>query len=233
MKGRDRILLDLDDTLYACAPAEAAAHAAVVDAVSKSLDLARVDVDAAWAAARRSVKGRLDGRASSHSRLLYLAELVHAVGRPDMLASVRAWERAYWRAFVGAATVRPRARAFLETVRRAGAKVAIVSDLTLEVQLLKLETFGVLPLIDALVTSEEVPLDKPAEAIFHLGMARLGTSAEACIMVGDRDDKDGEGARRLGMPYFQIEADDDAGLGFDALLRELDLPANPLRRGLL
>lgn len=233
MKGSERILLDLDDTLYACAPSERAGGAAVAFAISKALELAPHDVEVAWAAARRAVKDRLDGRGSSHSRLLYVAELVHAVGRPDALASVRAWERTYWRAFVDAATVRPRARAFLETVRRAGAKVAIVSDLTLEVQLFKLETFGLLPLIDALVTSEEVPLDKPDEAIFRLAMARLGTTADACVMVGDRDDKDGEGARRLGMPYFQIEPDDDAGLGFDALLRELDLPANPLRRGLL
>ncbi len=224
MKGRDRILLDLDDTLYACAPAETAASAALIGAVAKALDLAPRDAEAAWASARRSVKERIDGRGSSHSRLLYAAELVHAVGRPDALANVRPWERMYWQAFVSVAKVRPRARAFLETVRRAGAKVAIVSDLTLEVQLYKLETFGLLPLIDALATSEEVPLDKPDEAIFRLAMARLRTTADACIMVGDRDDRDGEGARRLNVPYFRIESSDTEGLGFDTLLHQLGMP---------
>ena len=223
MKGRDRILLDLDDTLYACAPAEAAATAAMVEVASKALGLPPRDVETAWAAARSSVKARIDGRGSSHSRLLYAAELVHAVGRPDALASVRAWERTYWRAFVSAAKVRPRARAFLETVRAAGAKVAIVSDLTLEVQLFKLETFGILPLIDALATSEEVPLDKPDEAIFRLAMERLRTTVDACVMVGDHDGKDGEGARRLNMPYFRIEADDHEGLRFDTLLQQLGM----------
>ncbi len=225
LKGRDRILLDLDDTLYACAPAEAAAAAAVVNEIATALAMTPAAVETAWAAARTAVKQRIDGRGSSHSRLLYAAELVHAVGRPDALAKARSWERTYWRAFLGAATLRPRALAFLRTARAAGAKVAIVSDLTLEVQLLKLETFGVLPLIDALVTSEEVPLDKPASAIFELGMARLGAAVDACVMVGDHDDKDGEGARRLGIPYFKIAKDDVLGDGFDVLAKELGLRA--------
>ena len=222
MKGRDRILLDLDDTLYATPASEAAATAALIAAVSNALELPAEDVLRAWATARSSVKKRIDGRGSSHARLLYLAELVHALGRPDALVSVRTWERTYWHAFVGAAKVRPRARAFLESARRAGMKVAIVSDLTLEVQLFKLETFGVLPWIDALATSEEVPLDKPNEAIFLLAMDRLGTTADACIVVGDHDGKDGEGARRLKMPYFRIENDEE-GHGFDAVMRELGL----------
>ena len=223
MKGRDRILLDLDDTLYACAPAEAGATAALVSAVAKALDRAPADVEAAWVAARGSVKKRIDGRGSSHSRLLYAAELVHALGRPDTLVNVRAWERAYWSAFLAAARVRPRARAFLAAVRAAGAKVAIVSDLTLEVQLYKLETFGILPLIDALAVSEEVPLDKPDEAIFLLAMERLHTTVDACVMVGDHDGKDGEGARRLAIPYFRIDAEDHDGTGFDTLLQQLGM----------
>ncbi len=223
MRGRDRILLDLDDTLYACAPAEAAAAAAVVSEIAAALGMTPAAVDAAWSSARQAVKQRIDGRGSSHARLLYAAELVHAVGRPDALAKVRGWERTYWQAFLRAATLRPRALAFLQTARAAGAKVAIVSDLTLEVQLWKLETFGVLPLIDALVTSEEVPLDKPASAIFELAISRLGAEKSACVMVGDHDDKDGEGARRLGIPYFKIAKDDITGDGFDALTKELGL----------
>ncbi len=223
MNGRNHILLDLDGTLYTSGPAEDAGARAVVEAVSTALHLSSAEVSHAWDLARRSVKSRLDGRACSHSRLLYLAELVHALRRADALPHVRTWERAYWRSFLAATTFRPRARAFLERVRSAHGKVAIVSDLTLEVQLMKLETFGVLPFIDALATSEEVPLDKPDSAIFDLAMTRLGARKEACVVVGDRADKDGEGARRLGIPYFQIDPNDDVGTGFDALAEQVGL----------
>lgn len=223
MKDRRAVLLDLDDTLYVCRPGEIAGLDAVTVAASATLDLPREDVEKAYAAARRAVKARIDGRGSSHSRLLYIVEMIHALGRPDALPRAREWERSFWRAFLDAVSLRPRVVPFLEALRASGRKVAIVSDLTLEVQLWKLERFDLLRRLDALVVSEEVPLDKPAEDIFRVALARVGVSADACVMVGDHDGKDGEGARRLGIPYVRIDADDEGGAGFDALAREMGM----------
>lgn len=221
VEGRAAVLLDLDDTLYVCRAGEAAGLSAVVSAVAAATGRAAADVERAYSDARRAVKSRIDGRGSSHARLLYLGELAHALGRPDLLLRVRGWERTFWRAFLDAVRLRPRAVPFLEAVRGAGKKVAIVTDLTLEVQLWKLEAFGLFPHVDALAVSEEVSLDKPAEEIFRLALARLGASAGDAVMVGDHDGKDGEGARRLGIPYVNIPADDLEGVRFDALAREL------------
>lgn len=225
MKDKRAILCDLDDTFYVCKPGEDAGLSAVVAAVSAALDLSPSDVEKEYAEARRAVKARIDGRGSSHSRLLYLCELVHRLGRPDMLVRVRSWERTFWSAFLGAVSLRPRVLPFLGSVRRSGRKVALVSDLTLEVQLAKLDRFGLFRHVDAIAISEEVPLDKPAEEIFHLAMARIGARPEECVMVGDHDGKDGEGARRLGMPYVRIAPDDLDGSGFDVLARDLGVGA--------
>lgn len=223
MKDKRAILCDLDDTFYVCRPGERAGLSAVVAAVSAAVNRSPTEVEHAYVEARRAVKSRIDGRGSSHSRLLYLTELVHALGRPDMLVRVRSWERTFWTAFLDAVRLRPRVVPFLRAARRAGRKVALVSDLTMDVQLMKLDRFGLFPHVDAIAISEEVPFDKPTEEIFRLAMARLGTTAEACIMVGDHEDKDGEGARRLGMPYVRIDPRDTEGAAFDALARDLGL----------
>jgi HAD superfamily hydrolase (TIGR01549 family) len=221
--GRRNILLDLDDTLYVCKVCEEAGLRAVTSLASSVLNRTPEELVKEWKKARRAVKDRIDGCGSSHSRLLYISELVHALGRPDALPHVRKWDRAFWDAFIEAAKLRPRVVPFFEAVRAAGGKIAIVSDLTLEVQLMKLERFGVMPMVDAIVTSEEVESDKPKKPIFKVGIARLGTTADKCIIVGDNEDKDGEGARRMGIPFFKIEESDERGEGFDAVLRAMGI----------
>jgi HAD superfamily hydrolase (TIGR01509 family) len=89
---------------------------------------------------------------------------------------------------------------------------------------MKIECLDLARHLDALVTSEEVPLDKPDPRIFEAAFARLGVSASDCVVIGDRDDKDGEGARRLGMPYVLLDPKKDVeGEAFDRLGKELGL----------
>jgi putative hydrolase of the HAD superfamily len=208
------LLADLDDTVYDYLPAHRAGLAAVLPKVARTLGASEADAEHAWNHGRDTVKGRLGATASSHSRLLYLAELVHAAGNASALADVRAWDRAYWTAFLDAARLRPFALALFSGFRKAGGKVAIVTDLMLEVQLWKLERFELFPHVDVLVASEEVPRDKPAPEIFQLALARLALPASACVMIGDHAKKDGEGARALGIAFHQVvssERPEDGG----------------------
>lgn len=205
------LLIDLDDTLYAYAPCAAAAERTLMALVERDLGVAASEVAVLFASARRAVKERLGPTGAAHSRLLYLSELVHAAGRTDALPHVRRWERAYWTSFLSTSALRPGARELLRAIRAHGGKVAIVSDLVLEVQLWKLEHFGIFQWIDALVTSEEVPQDKPRPEAFQLAMRRIGAVASDCVMVGDHPDKDGAGAGALGIRYFQVDVGDGHG----------------------
>ncbi|MGO4674871.1 HAD-IIA family hydrolase [Bosea sp. 2YAB26] len=47
-------------------------------------------------------------------------------------------------------------------------------------------------------------IGKPEPALFEAGLALLGLSRNAVLMVGDNPATDGEGARRLGLRYFEL-----------------------------
>lgn len=215
------LLTDLDDTLYSYPPALAAAEAATFALAGQSLGLDALRVADELAAARARVKARLGKTAAAHSRLLYFHDMVQALGRVDLLAAARAWDRTYWSTFIENAPLRPGALDLLRAVRARGGKVAIVTDLVLEVQLWKLERMGLAPHIDALAASEEVPEDKPRPEIFALALSRLGVDAKDCVMIGDSESKDGEGARALGIRFLLVDVGDGKGRSLEAIGREL------------
>jgi putative hydrolase of the HAD superfamily len=205
------LLLDLDDTLYDYAPAERHARARTLASVAEELGVGAEEAERLFAEARARVKKRVGDRGCSHHRLLYLLDLVQNAGKPPALARVRAWERAFWRDYLEVATLRPGALELLDGWRAIGGKIAVVTDQVAEVQLWKLEKLSLLGRIDAIAVSEEVERDKPQTAIFELAIARLGVRREDCVVVGDSDEKDGGGARALGLPYFQAESSERPG----------------------
>jgi putative hydrolase of the HAD superfamily len=205
------LLTDLDDTLYDYAPCEAKGRAALRERATAELGLTAEAFDALYARARDSVKARCP-TPSSHSRLLYLHEALHELaagssGAPR-LALARALEDVFWDAYLSAATLRDGGLELLRWFRARGGKVAIVTDLTLDVQLRKLQHFGLMAEIDALVASEEVGADKPAPAPFILAAQRLGVPLLECAVVGDSAAKDGGGAAGLGLPFFLVRTPD-------------------------
>ncbi|WP_394821080.1 HAD family hydrolase [Pendulispora albinea] len=207
------LLLDLDDTLYDYAPVERRARAWLLAQVAGDLKLPLGEVESLFDAARAKVKERVGKVAASHSRLLYVSELVYAANRPDALRLVRGWERGFWETYLRAATLRAGARELLVGWRAQGNKVAMVTDLILEVQLSKLEAFGLFELVDVLVASEEVAREKPARDPFELAIQRLGVPKEACVVVGDSVHRDGEGARAMGLPYLRAQSSESPGEG--------------------
>ncbi len=216
------LLLDLDDTLYDYAPAERAARVATLATISRETGLSVAVLQDAWGKARLAVKARVGDRAASHSRLLYLAELAHVAPAARWLGHLRRWERLFWRTYLESARLREGARELLERFRALGGRVAIVSNLTLEVQLWKLEELGLIELIDALVTSEEVASEKPSPEAFLLAMERLHLNRDECVMVGDNQPADEEGARRLGLRFLLVRSSEGgAGLSLTEVAEEL------------
>lgn len=81
-----------------------------------------------------------------------------------------------------------------------GLDIAIVSDYPVEQKLKALELHA-----DMLIcsTDKEVNSFKPNPDGFLLASHKLGIRPENCIVIGDRDEKDGEGARRAGMIFVE------------------------------
>lgn len=88
--------------------------------------------------------------------------------------------------------------------RDSGGKTALVSDYPARE---KLRALGAEALFDTVVANGEAdgpPGLKPSPDGFLLAAERLGVVPEACLVVGDRDDADGEAARRAGMAFRRI-----------------------------
>lgn len=113
--------------------------------------------------------------------------------------------------------------------RQAGGRVAVVSDYPASS---KLSALGVSSLIEAVVSSGETPelkRLKPAPDGYLLAAEMLGVPAENCLVIGDRDDTDGEAACAAKMDFLHIRQ-----IGRLAAIRpgtgrvEVDRPATAL-----
>ena len=87
----------------------------------------------------------------------------------------------------------------LETVRKGGYKLAVITNGDSIGARNVIAACGLEDYFDAIVISEEVGIEKPAREIFEAALDRLKVKAENTIMVGNRIDADIVGANRIGM----------------------------------
>ncbi|MBM3554362.1 MAG: HAD family hydrolase [Alphaproteobacteria bacterium] len=191
------VLIDLDNTLYPYAPAHAAAMSQTTAKAARLLGIEPPVFSEAAAAARDEVKTRIGTVAASHSRLLYFQRAIERLGLKSQPLLALDLEQTYWRTFLAASRLFPEAKALLDDIRAAGVAVALVTDLTTQIQFRKLVYWGLDHAFDHVVTSEEAGADKPGEAPYLLAKAKLGAAAERIWMVGDDPVADIEGSRRI------------------------------------
>ena len=195
------LLLDLDNTVYAYAPCHAAGLAA-----AQSLAAGRLEAwqnpesfAAAYHHARRLVKERVTGQAAAHSRLLYFKQMLEtAHGRTDPSWAL-ALDSTYWDHYIDAMERDPGSYEALLAFRDAGLRLAWVSDMTTEQQLVKILALGLGDMAEFIVTSEEAGAEKPDPAGVVLALARLGVAADKTWLVGDSLHRDVGAARACGL----------------------------------
>jgi putative hydrolase of the HAD superfamily len=190
------VLLDLDNTLYAYAPAHDAGMAATEDLVARTLNLGRRDFRDCFQDARTELKMRLGRTASAHSRLLYFQRAIERAGFSTQPLIALQMEQAYWGAFLAEAKLFDEALDFLDDLRIAGIPCVIVTDLTAQIQFRKIIHFGIDRFVDWVVTSEEAGTDKPSPTNFELALAKLGGVEGVIWMVGEEPNSDMAGAHR-------------------------------------
>jgi phosphoglycolate phosphatase/putative hydrolase of the HAD superfamily len=86
-----------------------------------------------------------------------------------------------------------------ERLRGSGKKIAIFSDYPVQA---KVRVLGLNP--DFIAASDDSEIDrlKPHPAGLEYLMSHSGFAPEQCLMIGDREDRDGACARRAGMRYL-------------------------------
>lgn len=111
------------------------------------------------------------------------------------------------------------------TLQATGRRIAVFSDYAIED---KLEALGLEADLCVSALDPDVDCLKPNARGLERILDRFELPPEACVMIGDRDDRDGEAARRVGMPYLRKVWGGQAG---DGTVRDYAALASTLRVG--
>jgi len=198
------VLFDTDNTLYDYYPANSFAEEAVCQKARNLLGINRRDFFEFYSLAKKEVKSNLLKTASSHSRLLYFQRMIELMGYKSQLLLALDFEQTFWRTFLANAPLFPGVYETLLFFKEMKIPIAVVTDLTSHIQLRKLTYFGLEETFDAVVTSEEVGIDKPNKKNFLLVLNKLNlTLKDQFWMIGDNPVADIFGAKQLGAITFQ------------------------------
>lgn len=173
------LLVEAENALYPYTPC----HSAGMTATHALTDLSMADFQAAYTRARELVKKRLGARV--RDRLLYFQIMVEQGGvcDPDR---VLAYHDAYWQAYFAALQPDPDAVAVLGQLAAAGVKLALASNLPLELALREAsmlrQKLGVSA--GAVSVPVEVGSPLPASDVIYHALNKLGLTEEEVWVVG-------------------------------------------------
>ena len=204
LKRPQAVLFDTDNTLYNYYPANRAAEEAVCKKVENLLSIKKKDFFKIYEIAKNEVKESLKNTASSHSRLLYFQRMIELLGYKAQLLLALDFEQTFWRTFLANAPLFPGIKETLLFFKKKNIPIAVVTDLTSHIQLRKLTYFGLENTFDAVVTSEEVGIDKPNKKNFILALKKLNLSSDSYFwMIGDNPETDIRGGKLINAITFQ------------------------------
>jgi putative hydrolase of the HAD superfamily len=201
----ESILIDLDDTLYSSVEPHKLGLRAAGLLLENRIGLELQRTVSLYSQSRERVKSRLGPIASSHSRLLYFKDMLENLGLSSRLELAIQLESTYWGAYLRAMALFPQAKRFLETCRGLGVPVFVVSDLTCQIQIRKLVQLNLLSLVDGLISSEDVGVDKPHDAFLEYFQENFLQAPQGAWVVGDNHYRDGGLAERMpGAEFFLV-----------------------------
>lgn len=209
LKKLKGILFDLDNTLYDYSPCNYEGEKAAIKFLSEELALSASKTMRLYKEARTYVHEQLKNTAASHSRLLYCHKLIElATGSSEPVLARKA-SQIFWESFLN--NMRPRSDVIrlLKYIKQNSIKMAIVTDLTTDIQIRKMEKLKIPQYIDVLVTSEEVGIEKPNPKIINFALNKLNLKKKEVMLIGDSLEKDKMVADQLQIPFWHVTNDSD------------------------
>lgn len=172
---------------------------AVCQKLYRNFSLEENKFSVVFSEARKQIKQRIGATAASHSRLLYFQRMLELLGLNAQVSLALDLEQTFWRAYLQQAELFAGVKDFIYTLRARNIAIAIVSDMTAQIQFRKLMHLDIDGLIDQIITSEETGHDKPHPSMFTLALEKLGTEPDETWMIGDDFERDVQGAIACGM----------------------------------
>lgn len=218
------IILDLDNTLYEYAPCHSYANLQVIDFLSRNLNLDTLTVETGMELARKKVKERLGSTGSSHSRIVYINEFIVTTGKRVSLNLISEAEEFYWSAFFEKMMLRKGAIQFLNFANLLNIQIYLVTDLTLKIQIDKLQKLALDKSFSFVISSEDAGGDKVTNLPFKKLTELLGPTPGYFWAIGDKcwdfPQKLGVAGREFTLEAINCEHEHEL-IDFDALLEIL------------
>ena len=127
----------------------------------------------------------------------------------NIKAAVHALElyNIYWDSFLDNMVMFDGVKELLQFYQKEKIKIALVTDLTANIQYRKIAKLEINNYIDYIVTSEETGIDKPDKSMFLKAIDKLNLAPEEVCMIGDNYEKDILGAKALNIDsiWFNID----------------------------
>jgi len=191
-------IFDLDGTLYDYAANDAIAMKHLCACAKERLGVEEEDFLDAYREAKKLVKTRLTEGPSQHSRLLFCQTALELL-EVNPFDHVPELYEAYWGSFLAHIAPFDGVIGMLQHLKASGIHTAVCTDMTAHIQYRKIRHLGLSDYIDALVTSEETGLEKPAPVMFQRTLKKLGLKPGDAVYVGDSLEKDVMGAAACGL----------------------------------
>ena len=193
------VLFDLDNTLYDYDKVHKIALNEVYKVLKKETNISHVKCVNLFNLSRAEIHRELAGTASAHNRVLYFQRLIEKTHKTVEPMFILKLYNTYWDSLLKNIVILPGVIETLKTLKKNKVQIAIVSNLTTNIQLRKIHKLGLTNYVDVLVTSEEAGSEKPHAIMFLLALNKLGISSDEAIMVGDNIIDDIEGANFVGL----------------------------------
>lgn len=185
------ILFDLDNTIYDYDYTHKIALTSVFNYLSENTSISYEDLIKTYEKITKMVKCELNNTASSHNKSIYFKHLIEYFHLNYTLFSLI--NQIYWNQFYENMKCFEGIYDFILWNKNNGIKIGILTDYETEYQVIKLEKLGLLDMIDVIVTSEEVGIEKPSIQMFQTIMKKISLSSSDIIMIGDNFEKDIKG----------------------------------------
>ncbi len=165
-------MFDLDNTIYNYEPCRLAAEKAFFLYAHSVAGVRINESKKAFNSARTRVHARVRG-ASRHDRRLYFAEYLRVLGLKCDPQFVIEANNHYWFAYFEKMKLASGIESFIIKARLKNILIALVTDLTIEIQYRKLLSLNIYSLFDFVVTSQETNLEKESGQPFELLLSSM------------------------------------------------------------
>jgi FMN phosphatase YigB (HAD superfamily)/ribulose-5-phosphate 4-epimerase/fuculose-1-phosphate aldolase len=186
------IILDLDNTIYDYDFAHKISIQKVFQHLNNNFNISILELKEEYEDFNKFLKNELKNTASSHNKSIYFKHIIEFFHLHYSLLPIL--NELYWNHFYENMKCFEGVIDFISWNKKNEIKIGVLTDYETEYQIIKLQKLGLLEMVDIIITSEEVGIEKPSIQMFQNILNKMNLLSSEVIMIGDNYEKDIQGA---------------------------------------